>query len=131
MDDQNARRVLIALAQGFDPASGAALEKHSPLAAAHVTQALVAAIGAIEERMTTAARRRALPGNVGTPWTDEEESALLRAFDAGSTVRELAVSHARTVNGIEARLEKLGRLTPQQRTTRNRFAAQPAPARSS
>jgi hypothetical protein len=131
MDDQSARRVLLALAQGFDPMSGAPLAQESPLASPEVMHALLAAIGAIEQRIAMTARRRVLPSKVGTPWSTEEEAALLQAFDAGRTVQELAASHARTVNGIEARLEKLGRLNAEQRSTRNRFASQPSAARSS
>lgn len=59
--------------------------------------------------------------NVGKPWSADEERELLARFDAGAAVGDLAKHHARSVAGIEARLEKLGRLSPDQRTTVSRY----------
>jgi hypothetical protein len=54
------------------------------------------------------------PANAGKPWAPPEDAALLSAFDSGSTLEMLAQQHGRTSAGIRARLEKHGRLEPQQ-----------------
>jgi hypothetical protein len=59
-------------------------------------------------------RQSNLPRNAGKPWTQEEDERLLQAFDAGSSVDHLTVSHERTRAGIEARLVKHGRLEAEQ-----------------
>jgi len=73
--------------------------------------------------------RRARSGarNVGRAWTAEEESTLVAAFKSGDFLADIAARHGRTVRAIEARLERLGLLTPDQRSTHDSFV-QPAPA---
>jgi hypothetical protein len=48
----------------------------------------------------------------GKPWTREEDAALLREFDAGLPLEEIAQSRQRGVHAIEVRLCKLGRYGP-------------------
>lgn len=54
------------------------------------------------------------PANHGKPWTPEEDQKLADAFDAHTTIPELAKAHQRGVGGIQNRLIKLGRLTAEQ-----------------
>jgi hypothetical protein len=70
---------------------------------------------------TRALRRAQLPDNVGRAWTTEEESRLVAAFKKGNSPVALAHEHGRTLRAIEARLEKLGLITAEQRTTRGGF----------
>lgn len=123
MEDTAAKRAIEALAQGFDPSTGAQLAADSPLRDPAIVRALIAAVGALEARIAAGARRHRGPGNVGVPWTVDEEQALVAAWDSGVPATELATRHGRTLTGIEARLEKLGKLAPEQRVTRNRFNA--------
>lgn len=57
------------------------------------------------------------PANHGKPWTSEEDKMLVDAFDAQATIPEIAKAHQRGVGGIQNRLTKLGRLSPDQYRT--------------
>lgn len=46
--------------------------------------------------------------NVGTAWTEEEDSALEEEFKAGMKVSEIAKAHGRTSGAIHARLKRNG-----------------------
>jgi uncharacterized protein YlzI (FlbEa/FlbD family) len=46
--------------------------------------------------------------NRGAKWTPEEEDRLTMEYKNGMTIQTMAQTHSRTVNGIQARLEKLG-----------------------
>ena len=57
------------------------------------------------------------PANHGNPWTPAEDKKLADAFDAQTSVPELAKAHKRGVGGIQSRLTKLGKLTADQYKT--------------
>ncbi|MBK6599422.1 MAG: hypothetical protein IPG25_16710 [Proteobacteria bacterium] len=61
------------------------------------------------------------PRNVGMRWTTEEERLMMAAFDAGHAPADIAATLQRSLAGVEARLEKLGRLAAAERTTRDRY----------
>ena len=48
--------------------------------------------------------------NAGKPWGEAEEADLLRGFEAGTPLTELAKKHGRTVAAIHGRLYLLGKL---------------------
>jgi hypothetical protein len=54
--------------------------------------------------------------NAGKPWTPGEEAELLRAFEAGTRIHDLARQHGRTPQAIHGRLYRLGKMPPWQRT---------------
>ena len=118
-----ARRTLQTLVQGFDPVSGAELPAATPLHHAEVIQALLTAIGALDEHAARTRRRAQLPRNVGRPWTPPEEEQLRAAFSRGEPPAAIAARHYRTLAAIEARLESLGLMAPAERTTRNRYVS--------
>ena len=136
MDDQKALSIVSALANGVNPLSGEVFPADSPYQASDIVRALFVAARALE-RIAQPAQgasasppaapaqrdraRGAMPGNVGKPWTAEEDQRLLAEFQEGRKPAELARLLGRTLAGIEARLEKHGRLTPQQRQTTNRY----------
>ena len=125
MEEDKARTIVAALANGVDPGTGAPLAGDSVFQSPDVVRALMCAVRALEA--SGAKRDRAdLPANAGKPWSSEEDERLLVEFDAGRSLREMAGLHARTVAGVEARLERLGRLDPDARTTSRRY-----PVRSS
>ena len=82
---------------------------------------IVAGHSALEQTAARAYRRAQLPGNVGQTWTTEEESRLVAAYKSGDSPVAIASLHGRTLRAIEARLEKLGLITAEQRTTRGGF----------
>ena len=126
MQEQRARKILQALVQGVDPTTGAELEAGTVLQRADVLRALLTGVAALEQLSARAQRRAQLPENVGLPWTDDEERALISGFQAGDPLTDIAVKHGRTLRAIEARLERLGLITADQRTTNNSFTGSPA-----
>jgi len=119
----DAKAILQALVQGYDPLTGAALPPESVLQQADIIRALLAGITALEAGAARALRRSQLPENVGRAWSAEEEANLTGAFHAGEPLATLAQRHGRTPTAIEARLEKLGLVKPEERVTTNRFIA--------
>ncbi len=120
--DFRAGETLKALIQGLDPRTGEALPSDSVLQRAEVLRALLAAVAALERSAARAQRRSLLPANVGRAWTGEEEDNLVAAFRAGETPEAIARRHRRTLRAIEARLERLGLLSADQRVTRGGFS---------
>ena len=126
MQELRARKILQALVQGVDPTTGAELEAGTVLQRADVLRALLAGVAALEQLSARAQRRAQLPENVGLPWTSDEERALISEFQAGDPLPDIAAKHGRTLRAIEARLERLGLITADQRTTNNSFTGSPA-----
>jgi len=121
MKEQRAREILQALVQGVDPLTGEELPPGSILQHADVLRALLAGLAAMEQTAARAQRRAQLPDNVGRAWTPDEEATLVAAYKSGNSVADIATRHGRTLRAIEARLEKLGLITPEQRTTNPSF----------
>jgi hypothetical protein len=126
MQEQRARKILQALVQGVDPTTGADLEAGTVLQRADVLRALLAGVAALEQISARAQRRAQLPENVGLPWSDDEERTLVSEFQSGDSLADIAAKHGRTLRAIEARLERLGLITADQRTTNNSFTGSPA-----
>ncbi len=121
MTQTRARQILQSLIQGMDPVTGEELPHETVLQHADVLRALLAGLNAIEQTAARAQRRAQLPDNVGQAWTAEEEGRLVAAFKSGDSPLAIARQHGRTLRAIEARLEKLGMITAEQRTTRGGF----------
>ena len=117
----DARFVLKTLIEGREPGSGEPLPSDCVIHRADVLRALLAGLSAIEQKVARAQRRAQLPDNVGQAWTTEEESRLVAVFQGGDPPVTIAREHGRTLRAIEARLEKLGLITAEQRTTRGGF----------
>ena len=112
MEANEALGIVAALANGVHPFSGEVFPDGSPYQHPDVVRALFVATRALEGRTRQQERQRELPSNVGKPWSAAEDEKLLAAFDSGQPRADIARAHDRTVGGIEARLEKLGRLAP-------------------
>jgi hypothetical protein len=125
MQEQRARKILQALVEGINPATGAELPAETILQQAEVLRALLAGVSALEQVSARAQRRAQLPDNVGRTWTPEEERTLVAAFQAGESLGDIATKHGRTLRAIEARLERLGLLAAEQRVTNNSFTGSP------
>lgn len=128
MNDAQALEIVSALASGMDPDRDAPVEAPSILLNANVIRALYVAVRALEATTRSKARRDRAnsPTNKGKPWTEAEEYKLLEGFDAGQSVAQLAQAHSRTPAGIQARLERHGRVQGQGLQWRGRAAAEAA-----
>lgn len=118
---QRSRQVLQTLVQGADPETGADLPGDTVLNRVDVVRALLAAIEALDSVNARALRRAQLPESVGKPWSEGEERQLKAEFARSESVPDMATKHGRTVRAIEARLERLGLLRTDQRTTNDSF----------
>lgn len=128
MDQSKAFNIVSTLANGVNPITGEVFAPESPYQSSEIIRALFVAARALEAAPMPArpASKESRPRthgltNVGKPWTAEEDERLVTEFAKGRSPRELAAAHGRTLAGVEARLEKLGRITAQQRVTTNRY----------
>jgi hypothetical protein len=128
MQEYRAREILQSLVQGVDPFNGEDLPAGTVLQQADVLRALLAGVSALEQLAARATRRAQLPQNIGRAWSEDEQNMLIEAFNAGEGVAEIAERHGRTVRAIEARLEKLGLITMEERITQDRFGPREPPA---
>jgi len=91
-----------------------------------VNRAMAMAVTALDQMVIKLTRRATLPNNVGNAWTEEEEQRLKDEFKRSESLADMAITHGRTLRSIEARLERLGLLRADQRTTRGGFTSSPA-----
>lgn len=132
MDDSKALGIVSALANGVNPLTGEVFDVDSPYQAADVIRALYVAVRALDAAARTKARARArMPANAGKPWNEREDRELLEQFDQGASLAALAHAHDRTLAGIQARLERHGRLEGQGLRLRGRTGNAPAEAEAS
>jgi len=110
MDIKEASRILKALYDGVDPFTGEIYEADSPFQNPDMTRALGLALNALQRQEGTSKRQQVLPGQAGKPWSEQEDKALLAAFDAGIKLAQLAKDHQRSRGAIQARLVRLGKI---------------------
>ena len=103
--------ILKSLVEGRDPTTGEELPVDGVLQRAPVLRALLMAQAEMEESVQREKRRALLPERAGEPWTDDEDTQLMSGFQRGATIADLASTHSRTINAVEARLERLGLAT--------------------
>ncbi len=125
MHNPDATAILKTLIEGREPGSLEPLPTGSVVHRADVLRAMLAAVAALERVKGRTRRRAALPDNTGRTWTAEEDSRLVTAFKAGETPTAIAERHGRTLRAIEARLQRMGLLSPEDRLTRGGFGAEP------
>jgi|SRR5581483_162128 len=118
---QRARMIIQSLVHGLDPESGTELPKDSIVNKIDVNRALTVGVFALDQMMARLTRRAQLPESVGKAWTFEEEQQLREESIRGEAIHDIAAKHGRTIRAIEARLEKLGLLTSEARTTNTSF----------
>jgi len=121
MQHTEARSILVSLIEGRNPGSGEPLASDCVVHRSDVIRALLVGVGAIDTADARVKRRAQLPQNVGTDWTTQEEEQLRSEFAAKEPLGEIAARHGRTLRAIEARLERMGLITAQERTTRGGF----------
>jgi hypothetical protein len=121
MQHTEAREILVSLIEGRNPDSGEALPNDCVVHRPDVIRALLVGVGAIDTTDARVKRRAQLPENVGIGWTTKEEEQLRSEFAAKVPLTEIAARHGRTLRAIEARLERMGLITAEERTTRGGF----------
>jgi RNA polymerase sigma-70 factor (ECF subfamily) len=125
MHNPDATTILKALIEGREPNSLEPLPAGSIVHRADVLRALLAGVAALERVEVRTKRRAALPDNAGRTWSAEEDSRLVTAFKAGEPPQTIAERHSRTLRAIEARLQRMGLLAPEDRVTRGGFGSEP------
>lgn len=125
MRNPDATTILKALIEGREPGSLEPLPAGSVVHRADVLRALLAGVAALERVEVRTRRRAALPDNAGRTWSAEEDSRLVAAFKAGESPQAIAERHNRTLRAIEARLQRMGLLAPEDRVTRGGFGSEP------
>ena len=125
MQNPDATAILKTVIEGREPGSLEPLPAGSVAHRADVLRALLAAVAALEQVEVRSRRRAALPDNAGRPWTAEEDSRLVTAFKAGESPQAIAERNSRTLRAIEARLQRMGLLDPEDRVTRGGFTSEP------
>lgn len=113
----------MSLIEGRNPDSGERLPAECVVHRSDVIRALLLGMGAIDATNARAKRRAQLPKNVGRDWTTKEEEQLGSEFAAKEPVSAIAARHGRTLRAIEARLQMMGLITAEQRTTRGGFTS--------
>lgn len=124
MQHTEARTILESLIQGRNPDSGERLPSDCVVHRSDVMRALLFGVGAIETADARLKRRAQLPKNVGQDWTTKEVEQLRSEFAAKEPLATIADRHGRTLRAIEARLQKMGLITADQRTTRGGFTSE-------
>lgn len=110
MTPLEAKRIIESLANGIDPETGEILPPQSTLNSPPIIRALFVAGQALDRASKQAERKKSLPDKAGRPWADEEDQALIAAFDTGATVKDIAAKHGRTLGAISSRLVRLGKI---------------------
>lgn len=106
-----ALEIIRALSDGVDPCTGEMFAEESPYQRAETVRALFVAKNALESAEARERRKKVLPERAGKPWDEEEDGALIKRFDEGTSMKKLATEHKRTVWAIESRLAKLGKIS--------------------
>ncbi len=107
-----ALRILRALADGLDPATGEKLPAAAPYQTPEIIRALYEGIQALDHVERTERRDSRLPDKTGQAWTEAEDDQLAHEFDSAMNVYEIAKVHKRTKGAIIARLVRLKKLPP-------------------
>jgi DNA-binding NarL/FixJ family response regulator len=108
MDADKSLKIIHALANGVDPHTGEEYSPDSPYLHPQTVRALYMAVEAMERSKERAKktedRKKGLPGNAGKAWEAEEEQRMLKTFDGGKSIKEIAEMHQRTESAILSRL---------------------------
>jgi hypothetical protein len=90
---EEAIRILETLADGRDPDTGAALPPDSVAQSPQVVRALYTVVQGLKGLGRRSPAAGAGRENAGKPWGEAEEADLLRGFEAGTPLTELAKKH--------------------------------------
>lgn len=97
------------LADGVDPFSGEVFPKDHVLQQPQIIRALFHAIHALKSE--TSKPKQTLPAAAGKSWNSDEDQQLVREFDSGIPIAQIATTHQRTRGAISSRLVRLGKIS--------------------
>ncbi|QDI90578.1 hypothetical protein EPH95_04785 [Salicibibacter halophilus] len=110
METKEARRIVSLLADGKDPRTRKMLPDNNTYQNPDTVRALFIAVKGLERLERYETRALQLPENAGKSWTDEEDETLAKAYENGTSIKQLASRHKRTEGSIQARLIKLDKI---------------------
>lgn len=108
MDKVRATELLRGLADGINPLTGELLTPDCVCNQAEIVRAFHYILSELEQAKT----KQLKPGseNAGKPWTNEDDQALCKMFDAGSSKQDICSYFKRSQGGIASRLVRLGKI---------------------
>ncbi len=109
MDKKRAAEILKSLVQGIDPDGGAPLPANEVIQRREVSQALLLAEICCRESIERDLQRARRPVKTGAAWSESEDEELLKDFDSGIPINQLAEKFQRSRSAIGSRLMRLGR----------------------
>jgi hypothetical protein len=110
MEIQEALRIMRALADGVNPATGEALKAEAVCQDLPVVRAFHRAVGALEHLQERERARKTQPSNAGKAWSRAEDQQVCEELRQGIGFCQIAKTHNRTIGSIIARLVKLGKI---------------------
>jgi hypothetical protein len=111
MEIQEALRIMRALADGVNPATGEALKAEAVYQDLPVVRAFHRAVGALEHLQERERPRKTQPSNAGKAWSRADQQ-VCEELRQGIGFCQIAKTHNRSVGSIIARLVKLGKIGP-------------------
>lgn len=109
MGTEDAIRIMRALANGQNPATGESLPAGDVCLSAESVKALNKGLSALIQQDQWERNR---PPNAFRAWTRSEDAQVCDELRKGVALDEIAKLHHRTVPAILARLMKLGKISP-------------------
>ncbi|MEJ1962938.1 MAG: hypothetical protein WDO56_15875 [Gammaproteobacteria bacterium] len=120
MNTKQSKAILESLVQGVDPETGERVPQNTVLDKPTVIRALLAGVAALSWTAERAARKAGAPLNIGKTWSEEEKQKLIDEFQSGKPIADISHDHGRTIRAIESRLQLMGQITAEERTTKDR-----------
>lgn len=108
MDIERARELLATLADGVNPLTGEVLDDDNVCNQPDIIRALHTAVLALSMRPITG--DSGMPPNSGKVWTRSADEKLCQMFEAGWSAQKICEAMGRSVDGVAARLVRLGKI---------------------
>src|SRR5262249_14435575 len=97
---------------GCDPSTGQPLAAADSCQQPQVVRALCLIVQHLQQLTPVDAPAETTLKNAGKPWTTAEETELVKDFEAGGQISEVAVKSGPTEQAIHGRLYRLGKMPP-------------------
>lgn len=114
MDIEHAKELLLILSDGINPLTGEILPDEDSCNQVEIVRALNTVIRALDAQQTNEKKPKPTTSssheNAGKPWTEADDNALCRMFDAGYSKKDICAHFKRSPGSIAARLVRLGKI---------------------